>query len=344
MEWNQKEIQFLINKYSTNTNLDLASMPELKNHSFKSIESKASTMGLKKDSSFTSRIRSITNEKRTEENEMNLAKVDTAELLEEASRRGFIHSQRELLVDRIYKFPAKLKPFKIGVVTDPHLGSQMQQITFLHETYKEFQKQKVDMVLNAGDITEGNGHLYKGQLYEMFLHGADKMVEYAIENYPKVKGITTYLIGGNHDYSFFKSEGNDVCAKIVKARKDIKYLGNGGAYINIGKIKIYIMHGEGGPGYARSYKLQKAIEQIPQGKKPHILLVGGMHISNYLPCYRGVVGILLPCFQSQTHYLKGKTLNPDVGYVILEVFPDAKGLDHIKPDFKFFYKTIEGDF
>lgn len=344
MEWNQKEIQFLINKYSTNTNLDLAGMTELKNHSFKSIESKASTMGLKKDSSFTSRIRSITNEKRTEVNEMNLTKVDTAELLEEASRRGFIHSQRELIVNRHYDFPRELKPFKIGLVSDPHLGSQMQQITLLREAYYYFKEMGIKKVLNAGDIVEGNGKLYKGQLYEMFLHGTDQMVKYATQVYPKVKGINTYIVGGSHDYSFYKEGGKDVLKEIAAKRDDIKYLGQSGAFMNFGKIKLYLMHPSGGVSYARSYRLQKIIEQFSPQSKPNILACGHFHITCHLPSYRNVSAYTLPCYQSQTQYLREKGLNPEIGFLVLEITPDIKGISHITTDWHIDYIPVEGDF
>jgi len=282
--------------------------------------------------------------KEKEENEMNLDKVDTAKLLEEASRRGFIHSEREILVNRHYEFPKKLKPFKIGIVSDTHLGSQMQQITLLKEAYSAFKEEGIKQVFHAGDLVEGNGKLYKGQLYEMFIHGADKMLEYAEKVYPKVKGITTYVVGGSHDYCYFKDAGYDILKKLAERRNDIKYLGVSGAFINIGKIKIYVMHPGGGNTYARSYRMQKIIEQFPPKDKPNILLAGHLHITNELPSYRNVAGFQLPCFQTQTQYLREKGLNPDIGYLILEIFPDEKGIAHFKTDWHIHYVPLDGDF
>jgi len=275
---------------------------------------------------------------------MDLEKAKLDELLEEVSKRGFISTRREVLVNRTYKFPRQLKPFKLGIVSDTHIGSQMQQISLLHEAYKEMAKEKVKVILHCGDMIEGNGKLYKGQIYEMFLHGADNMVKYAIENYPKADNILTYVIGGSHDFSFYKSDGADVLARIAEKRDDIRYLGVSGAFINIGKIKIYLMHPDGGSAYARSYKMQKIIEQFPPAQKPNILLCGHYHITNELPNYRNVVGLQLPCFQTQTQYLRAKGLNPDIGYLILEVFPDIKGIAHFKTDWRFFYEPSEGDY
>lgn len=308
------------------------------------VERWARSLHLKKTPEFWLKHSSSFKKTQKEENEMNLDKTKTEELLEEVSKRGFISTKREILIDRHYKLPRKLKPFKIGVVSDTHLGSTQQQLTLLKQSYKEFKEEGIKIVFHTGDVVEGDGKLFKGQIYEMFQHGSDAMIEYTIANYPKEKGITTYMIGGSHDYSFFKSGGTDVLQAIAKKRKDIKYLGMFGAYFNIGGIVIYIMHGDGGGAYARSYKMQKIIEQFPPDKKPNILLLGHYHVNNMLPNYRNVVGCQLSCFQTQTHYLRAKGLGPDVGHVILEIFPDTKGLSHVKSNWKTYYNTLEGDF
>jgi predicted phosphodiesterase len=275
---------------------------------------------------------------------MDLTKIDTSELLEEASRRGFMHSERKVLVNRHYEFPRKLKPFKIGIVSDTHLGSQMQQKTLLGEAYRIFKQEGIETVIHAGDLVEGSGKQYKGQLYEMFLHGADSMLDYAVEVYPCVPGITTYVIGGSHDYSYFKDGGYDILKKLAEKRKDIKYLGNAGAFLNFGKIRIYVMHPSGGVPYARSYRLQKIISEFKDKEKPNIIISGHLHITCELPTYRNVAGFQLPCFQLQTQYLREKGLSPDIGFLILEIFPDAKGLSHFKTDWHIFYAPVEGDY
>ena len=275
---------------------------------------------------------------------LNWKNIATPELLEEASRRGFIHSEREVLVNRHYEFPKQLTPFKIGVVSDTHLGSQMQQLTLLGEAYKKFKEEGIKTVIHAGDLVEGNGKQYKGQLYEMFLHGADKMLEYAEKAYPCVKGITTYVIGGSHDYSYFKDGGYDILKKLSEKRKDIKYIGNAGSFLHFGKIRIYVMHPSGGVPYARSYRLQKIISEFKDKEKPNIILCGHLHITCGLPTYRNVGGFQLPCFQLQTQYLREKGLSPDIGYLILEIFPDAKGISHFKTDWHIFYTPVEGDY
>jgi DNA repair exonuclease SbcCD nuclease subunit len=274
----------------------------------------------------------------------NLEKIKLNELLEEVQKRGFISTRKELVIDRTYKFPKPKRPFKIGIVSDTHLGSTCQQITFLHEAYRIMKERGIKKVLHAGDLIEGNGKLFRGQVYEMFLHGADSMINYAIKNYPQEKGITTYIIGGSHDYSFYKEDGLDVLQRVSEARPDIKYLGMYGAYLQIGKILIYLMHGSGGVAYARSYRMQKIIEQFPPEKKPHILLLGHYHVQCHIPTYRNVAGFMLPCFQTQTNYLMAKGLFPEIGFVILTITPDDKGIFSYKTEWHPFYIPITRDY
>ena len=275
---------------------------------------------------------------------MEMNKIKTKELLEELSQRGFQSTKKEIKIDRHYKFPRKLKPFKVGLISDTHFGSICQQVTLLHEAYKTMAKMGIKTVLHAGDVTEGNGKQHKGQVYEMFLHGADAMVEYATENYPHQEGMTTHIIGGSHDYSFYKEDGNDILAKIAEARKDIKYCGMFGAYMNFGKLSLYLMHGSSGNAYARSYKMQKIIEQFTPQNKPNILVLGHYHTECHLPSYRNVLGIQMPCFQSQTNYLKAKGLSPELGFVVLTIYPDVKGISHHEIDFHPYFEPVKGDY
>jgi len=202
----------------------------------------------------------------------------------------------------------------------------------------------ITKIFHGGDVVEGSGKLFKGQIYEMFLHGSDSQIGYTIENYPKAGKIKTYMIGGSHDYSFYKDIGYDILEAIAEKRKDIHYLGMNGAFLKVGNISIYLMHGSGGVAYARSYRIQKIIEQMSPEQKPHILLLGHYHVPCWLPGYRNVEGLQLPCFQAQTPYMKGKGLFPFIGGIILEFTHDKTGLTSFKPEIVPFYKVVQGDF
>ena len=272
---------------------------------------------------------------------------DAAELL---SKKGYSVSKPTQFQDR--KYTGLIKPYqgrtyRIGVVADTQLGSRFQQLTHLYTFYRLCQERGITQVVHSGDLVDGQ-KMYKGHEFELFLHGADAQVDYTIQQYPKLEGMETLVIGGNHDDSHWKHAGMNVCKAIAKERPDIQYLGMYGAYFEIGGISVYLYHAGGGVAYARSYRLQRFIEQLSPQQKPHILLMGHFHCQDFLPMYRNVVAIQLPCFQSQTPYLKQKGLYPEIGGLILEFTLDETvepiGLASFKPEFIPFYRPVDDDF
>ncbi len=213
---------------------------------------------------------------------------------------------------------------RFGIVGDTQLGSRYAQVTLLHEAYEFFRQEGITEVLHLGDLTDGQ-HMYRGHEFELAIHGADNQVDYTLERYPKIDGITTHIISGNHDLSYMKNEGMDIVKRICQNRDDLNYLGRLGAYLNIGNQRIYLMHPTGGVAYARSYHLQKIIEQFAPENKPHVLLCGHWHINDTLPMYRNVWGAAVGCFQSQTPYLVAKGLYPEVGFGIYELCHNGTG-------------------
>lgn len=253
--------------------------------------------------------------------------------------------------DKIFKFDKNRymgEVIKFGIVSDTHIGSECQQLTHLHTAYKHFSNEGITDVIHAGDLFAGNGKVYKGQIYEMFLMGASKIRKYAHDNYPYQKGIKTHILRGNHDASFFKDSGDCQVQLLSQEREDINYLGSMGAYININGIKIYVQHPDGGVPYARSYRLQKIIEQFAPEGKPDVFILGHLHVQSYLPMYRNVCGIMMPCFESQTEYLRRKGLYPEIGYVIMELIKNnvdrKNGIVMAQPRFYPFYVPIREDY
>lgn len=147
-----------------------------------------------------------------------------------------------------------------------------------------------------------------------------------------------------HDASWWNSEGYDFVEELCKRRDDLVYLGMYGAFLNIGNVKAYVMHPDGGVAYARSYKMQKIIEKLPPESKPHILLVGHYHVTCHMPKYRNVEGIQVGCFQAQTQYLKRKALNPDISALVLTINQNTAGLESIETKWRHWYVPIENDF
>ena len=176
----------------------------------------------------------------------SLSGLKDRQILHEINSRGYLTIKQELPQDKEYSLPTQTNIFKIGVVSDTHIGSRFQQLTHLNTFYKMCKEEGITDIFHSGDLLEGNGKLYRGQQFEMFLNGASNQVDYVVKHYPKIKGITTHMISGNHDFSFYKESGYDAVREICYQRDDIEYLGVFGAYITIGKTRFYLMHGTGG--------------------------------------------------------------------------------------------------
>jgi len=229
--------------------------------------------------------------------------------------------------------PTEFKYFRrfycIGLVSDAHTGSKYQQMTLLHDAYADFNKRMVDFVLNAGDLVDGK-NMYRGQENEIFKHGADAQADYTIQNYPKLeRGRKTYIIGGQHDRSFYRDGGYNIIRAICKERSDLVDRGFYKAEFVVKGLKVGLQHPGGGVAYARSYRMQKIIENmmgfihsIPTAEAPILQIFGHWHIPCHLPSYMGIDAVSLPCFQSQTPYLEQKGLMPVVGYAVAEIYLD----------------------
>ena len=223
---------------------------------------------------------------------------------------------RRILVGRngkpkIIKEQITNKEFEFAVISDTHLCSRYEAIDELLTFYHICKKMGIKHIVHAGDLIDG-GMTHAGWENEIHTFGADRQVAYVVKNYPKLDGIQTYFISGSHDYSFWKRAGVEVGRLIESQRPDLHYLGMVKGDVEIGGVKIMLIHPSGGAPYSKSYRAQKIAEQIPSGEKPHILVVGHLHYAIYM-FYRNMHILHAGAFQWQTPYLKEKSLNPDVG-------------------------------
>jgi predicted phosphodiesterase len=229
----------------------------------------------------------------------------------------------------------------IGIVSDTHLGSREEALPELIAVYEEFEARDIDTVLHAGDLTAGIG-IYRGQQANGLAPGMttyNEQVDYACAVYPRIEGITTYMIAGNHD---IEGEAGRVGFDPVKAvshrRPDIIYCGayHGSLELPNG-AHATMVHGRGGGGYAISYKPQRYVESLPPGRKPALLIFGHWHVSGFFR-HRQVTCLLAGCFEWQTDLLVRLGLQPDVGaWIVTLRLGDDGSVVGIKPEWLGFY-------
>lgn len=231
-----------------------------------------------------------------------------------------------------------------GLIGDTHINSKYTQLTYLHKFYEICSQRGIKDIYHAGDIDEGE-QMRTGHQYDCYTQGADDHIDEIVTNYPRIDGITTHFITGNHDSSIYKKCGVDIGEIISMKRKDMKYLGRDCAIIEITPNCILeLRHPWDGTAYALSYKPQKMIEAMEADSKPNILAIGHYHKLEYL-FYRNVHCFQVGCFQTQTPYTRGKGISVHLGGWIITVEVDEKGyIQKIVPEMIPFYKGIDSDY
>lgn len=234
-----------------------------------------------------------------------------------------------------FKLPAlfpegKTVEIAFGVIGDTHGGSKFEQITalgdFVHVAREEY---GVKHILHVGDAFAGI-RVYRGQEHEVYHTTGDGQAEAVANNLPWHQDLKWYMLGGNHDYSFYKSVGLDVRQYLqLKGRDDITLLDYDAVNIPIlPGVDAHLWHPSGGVPYAISYRGQKGSAQIAQselmkivmGKKKmptvRLVLIGHLHVMCWFPS--GPMDVFqVGCFEGQNGYLKRKGLIPHIGAIII---------------------------
>lgn len=278
-----------------------------------------------------------------------VADLDDRELVAEMEARGWtIH--KDQIQERHIEVDAPVEGrIRFGMASDTHLGSKYQQLTHLRSFCKAAEEWGVDFMLHGGDVIDGIHKAHRGMEYEQFKLGSEGQSAYAVEHLPEVrkrgkgKPVPWHVIGGNHDGWAYQDTGTNILTRIALERPDFHVLGAPQADFHIGPLTIRLLHPSGGTAYARSYKLQKIVEQISSDDKPHILVMGHWHIAAHVPGYRNVEAFAVPCFQSQTPYLQTKGLAPVIGGLLWEAEYDANGLRDLTSRWCLFRRPVEKD-
>lgn len=279
-----------------------------------------------------------------------LADLEDHALVEELEARGWVLHRDDPKADRHIEIDApKRGTVRIAIASDTHLGSKYQQLTHWRTFAQAAQDFGADIGLHAGDAVDGTHKMHRGMEFEQFRLGFEAQGNYAVDHWPEYRTkrgkrpVEQYVIGGNHDGSFHNDTGANILAKVAAARDDITFLGAPAATFHISGLDIYMLHPDGGPSYARSYRLQKIVEQLAPDTKPHVMVCGHWHVAAHVPGYRNVEAFALPCFQAQTPYLRRKGLAPVLGGLLLELEFSERGLEDMTTKWVRFPSAIDKD-
>ena len=212
---------------------------------------------------------------------------------------------------------------KFGALGDTHLASKYSRLDVLRCAYKIYEDEGITTVYHTGNIVDGECRFNKHDL--LTRSGMAAQIEYLINEYPEIKGITTYfVVGDDHEGWWAQREGIDV-GKYIQAeaekagRNDLQYIGYMERDIELkakhGSAPIRIMHSGGGSAYAVSYTTQKIVESLQGGEKPRVLYVGHHHkFEHGYP--REVHTVQTATTEDQTPFMRKNKIQAHVGVTI----------------------------
>lgn len=224
---------------------------------------------------------------------------------------------------------------RIGVLSDTHIGSVFTDDERILMAFDEFEKNKVDIVTNSGDVTEGLSNR-PGHMLECSEIGYERQQAKAIDVLSQWNLTKQYMISGNHDRWYMKSAGANIVKNICNAIPNAEFIGDDEGNIQVGSAQIRLWHGLDGSSYAHSYRLQKLIESLTGGDKPSCLIAGHVHKMGYF-FDRHIHCISAGCIQRQTSWMRGKRLAAHTGFWIIELVLNETGIARCKPEFYPFY-------
>ena len=266
--------------------------------------------------------------------------------------RNFGHEQ--LINDLSYDIISNDDNIKCMLISDTRFGSIYQQTSILNDMYLKAKAMGVKYVFLTGDVVEG---IYRGSksIYNSTLHknGYDDQADYVASCFPRVEGITTYFVTGEHDLSFLKTkEKVDIGKLIASKREDMIYLGPRRKKVTFvsdkgnGSISIYLQHSSGNVPYTISYKPQQKIAALRNEDKTDILVT-----SHFAACdsflRRGVRSYQVPTVVGTTDEMKDANtpVYNTVGSWIITLKKDKKGnLRNTSQMYIPYYQTIKDDY
>jgi len=231
----------------------------------------------------------------------------------------------------------KGKTVKFGVLTDTHIGSIFFHEEWLKAAFKMFREEGCKVVTHSGDVTEGLSNR-PGHVYELTHIGYDQQKKYAIDLFKEYNktNLPMYMIDGNHDRWYIKSNGALIVKDIVKELDFAHFLGHDSGDFKVNGAKIRLWHGEDGSSYATSYRLQKLVESITGGFKPDLIIAGHTHKQCYI-FERHIQVVSGGAMCAQSSWMKSKRLANHAGFHIVTITTNKKGIARCNVEWLPFY-------
>jgi predicted phosphodiesterase len=282
---------------------------------------------------------------------LNISVTEAAGVLQDMAARGYNVSNgvisrqaggSKAVVEHFYG-----PDVRFGIVSDTHIGNHHEMVDELHEAYAVFKREGITNVYAPGNLLDGE-KTYRGQEYEIYVMGADNVVNNLAMKWPKIPSITTYHIASStcHEGYYLKSTGLLIGKMIERERPDMVYLGLDEADIVLhdgpARPTLRIIHPGGGTSYAESYRPQKIVESYSGGDKPTVLAIGHYHKAGFYDI-RNVSTFQAGCLERQTPFMRKLSLSARLGFWIIDLkFTESGSLRRVRSEWFKYYVAPGG--
>ena len=229
----------------------------------------------------------------------------------------------EVLLNKVNEIEQRnqLVHFKLGIISDTHIGSKWFDEKALHHFYSECSKAGVCKVIHAGDLYDGSTS-YAYQEKDQNIVGYHNQFNWIVKNYPRFEGISTYVVAGNHDVGIMKKHNIHPIIELAKVRYDIKYSGDYYTDFNKHGVNIRVIHCDGANYTGEPMSKMKSLIDTTYNKC-HIFIMGHLHQAMELHDYGDVQYAVAPgCFVKPNEYTIRRSYVPAVGGFIVDVIYD----------------------
>jgi len=225
---------------------------------------------------------------------------------------------------------------RVGLLSDTHIGSIYTDNNYIYQAFEEFKKEHCDFITHGGDVTEGMSNR-AGHVYELTDIGYSAQKAKAIEIFSQAPA-PVYMIDGNHDRWYVKSNGAYIVKEICKELgSNAIYLGQDEGDISLkGRTTFKLWHGEDGNSYALSYRMQKIVESLSGGEKPGVIAASHTHKS-FTIFERNIYCISTGSIMKQSKWMRGKRIAAHVGFWIIDIWINKIGVAKIRSTWYPFY-------
>jgi hypothetical protein len=232
---------------------------------------------------------------------------------------------------------------KFITFADAHMGHSCYRPDILRKMIKDGKRNHIEFYLNVGDTIEGMSGR-EGHIYELDHIGASQQLNYFSKEFSLFDKPVYSIEAQDSHGGWFRSKGNiglNIGEELERRAKHYKFLGYDEQDLELDNgCKIKLRHPGGGTAYAVSYKMQKYIESMSGGKKPHLLFDGHFHKAMYM-FYRNVHGFESGTLQEQSPFMKKINTPAHLGYWIVDINmykTKKKGVERVKSEFVPFYE------